>query len=119
MRDVPFADPANLATPTEPEGPAGETALGLLQAVYRNPRQPLSVRLRAAIEALPFESPKLSATAVMSGSDIAARLERAIARSNGVIDAKPLAQPFPLPPPLPPSQRIVGRSSTGLPRRGL
>ena len=38
--------------------------------------------MRAAIEALPVESPKLSATAVFpGGEDLASRLERAIERS--------------------------------------
>jgi hypothetical protein len=68
------------------------TALDFLQAVYRDFRQPLPVRLRAAIEALPFESPKLSAVAVMSGEDFGARLDRAIARSQApmkVIEHRP------------------------------
>jgi hypothetical protein len=42
----------------------------------------LAVRRRAAIEALPFESPKLSAMAVLPAGDFADRLERAIARSG-------------------------------------
>jgi hypothetical protein len=50
---------------------------------------PFSVRMRAAIEALPFESPKLSATAVLASEDFAERLEKAIARSGvKMIEAK-------------------------------
>lgn len=98
MRYTPvFADPANLITSEEPEAPDGATALELLQAVYRDPQQPLSVRIRCATEALPYENPKLSAVAVasMSGNEFAQRLERAIARSGrvGLIEAKALPQP--------------------------
>lgn len=47
-------------------------------------RHPLAVRLRAAIEALRFEHPKLSAVAMgyMSRVDFASRLEQAIERSG-------------------------------------
>lgn len=55
----------------------------LLQAVYRDRGQPLSVRMRAATVALPFEVPKLSAVAVMNGDDFGARMDRAIAASRG------------------------------------
>ena len=68
-------------------------ALGFLQSIYRNRQVPLPVRLRAAIETLPFESPKLSATAVLYQDDFASRLERAIERSGRppkLIEAKPI-----------------------------
>jgi hypothetical protein len=43
------------------------------------------MRVRCAIEALPFEVPKLSATAIvtMDGKSFAEALERAIERSKG------------------------------------
>ncbi len=67
----------------EPEpniGPA-ESSLELLQAVYSDPGQPLSRRMRAAIAALPFEHPKLCVTANIQGHGFAAQLERAWQRT--------------------------------------
>lgn len=60
-------------------------ALEYLQELYTDVRQSTSVRMRAAIEALPYEKPHLSAVAVMTGNDIATLLDRAIARSNAVM----------------------------------
>lgn len=69
--------------------------LDFLTAVYRDPRQPISRRLRAAIEAAPYLHPKLSATAVLRADDFATRLERAIERSGKVpllIEANPAGE---------------------------
>ena len=66
------------------------TSLVFLQAVYLNEDLPLSVRTRAAIEAAPYEQPKLSAIGFVRDSDtFAARLERATARSDKVRNAQP------------------------------
>jgi len=77
-----------------------ENAHALLKAVYRNPEVPLSVRMRAAMACLPFETPKLAVTAQITGGDFATLLDRRLKRieemklietANGakVIDAKP------------------------------
>jgi hypothetical protein len=42
------------------EGPRAQTALQLLQAVYRDPTQPQSVRIKTAGMAIAYETPKLS-----------------------------------------------------------
>lgn len=62
----------------------GETSLDFLQKIYRSARQPMSRRLRAAIEALPHEHSRLGAVAIgsMNGEDFAAMLDRAIERSG-------------------------------------
>jgi hypothetical protein len=74
----------------------GPSALTFLQAVYRDPDVPLSVRIKCAVEALPYETPKLSATAILSDEDFAQRLERAILRSGvKTIDAEAVALPQP------------------------
>jgi hypothetical protein len=63
--------------------------LEFLEAVYNNEDLPLTVRIRAAIEAAPYKHPKLSAAQIVHlGGSFAERLERAIERSKA---------PLPLP----------------------
>ena len=57
------------------------TSLDFLRAVYLNNELPLSVRMRAAGLAIPYELPKLSVVANIANADLGDRLERAIARS--------------------------------------
>jgi hypothetical protein len=64
----------------------------------RNPELPLSVRMRAAKEALPFETPTLGVVAIgsISGQDFASLLERAIERSHKGPEVKQIeARPEP------------------------
>ena len=80
-------------------------ALEFLQAVYCNDQLPLVVRMRAAMACLPFESPKLAVTAVVSDQDFASLLDERIKNmervNNGrTIDAKPVPQ-VEIKPPMP------------------
>jgi hypothetical protein len=56
----------------------------LLVATYQGRYRPTPMQLRAAIESLPFERPKLGVVAIgrMNGEDFASLLERAIERSG-------------------------------------
>ncbi len=78
----------------EIELPADASSLDFLQAVYRNGQQPMQRRMRAAIEALPFERPKLAV--VQNVYSFAAQMKE-VARASGksnVLDApKALPQP--------------------------
>ena len=83
---------------------ADAVSLDLLQAIYRDPRQPLHVRMRAAMAALPFEHPKLAVTAITTPADFAARLDAAIRRSEAArvtIDHEPRSLPPAGPEPTP------------------
>ena len=59
-------------------------ALELLQMVYRGEFNASPEQMRAAIEALPYETPKLTAVAVghLTGEDFYNRLERAVNRGE-------------------------------------
>src|SRR6516164_10837572 len=79
----------------EEREPERVNSLEYLQRIYRDPMQPTSVRMRAAIEALQFENPKLSSIGVgyLTNDTFAERLERAIRASDRaklakVIEAK-------------------------------
>ena len=68
--------------------------LSFLKAVYMNVELPLSVRMRAAIELLPFTHPKLAVTAMVSEQDFATVLDRRLKRIEEMkakaIEATPL-----------------------------
>lgn len=66
-------------------------ALEFLQAIYCNNDLPLPTRMRAAMAALPFESPKLAVVAQVTERDFAALLDARLKRMEqaAVIDAKP------------------------------
>jgi hypothetical protein len=68
----------------EQELPEQVNSLEYLQRIYRDPAQPTPVRMRAAIEALQFENPKLSSVGVgyFTNDTFAERLERAIRASE-------------------------------------
>ena len=68
----------------EEREPEKVNSLEYLQRIYRDPTQPTPVRMRAAIEALQFENPKLSSVGVgfMTNDTFAERLDRAIDASN-------------------------------------
>ena len=68
--------------------------LNFLKAVYMDAKLPLSVRMRAAIELLPFTHPKLAVIAQVSEQDFATLLDRRLEKikqleAAPVIDAKP------------------------------
>ena len=68
----------------ESDLPDDVMALPLLQMAYRGKVNLTPQQIRAAIEALPYENPKVSAVAIshMSGKDFASALDRAIERSR-------------------------------------
>jgi hypothetical protein len=83
-----FAEPENLIVERDeqPILPEGTTAKEALRMVYRGEIVLSPQQMRAAIESLPYETPKLSAHAVatMDGKSFAEALERALSRSETV-----------------------------------
>jgi hypothetical protein len=76
--------------------------LNFLKAVYMNADLPLSVRMRAAIELLPFTHPKLAVTALVNEQDFATLLDRRLKRIEAM-NGKPqtIDQTIEAKPPLP------------------
>src|SRR5215472_11443353 len=66
----------------EPSEKVEPDALSYLQSIYNNPTLSEHVRMRAARDALPFERPKLQATAISFDGSFADRLEACIKRSQ-------------------------------------
>jgi hypothetical protein len=88
--------------PQEIEIPPEGISLDLLRAVYRSNHLPLTVRLRAAVAALPHEVPKLAVTYQATEQDFATLLDRRLERMKEVrqIEAQP-TPPVEVKPPLP------------------
>ena len=55
-------------------------SIDYLRRIYRDPNQPIAVRMRAAIESLPYENAKITAVAIgkLTGQDFYSRLEKAV-----------------------------------------
>jgi hypothetical protein len=88
-----FADPARLSEREEPGAeivPENVGAKKLLQLVYQGRVKLTPQQLRAAIEVLPFEEPKLSTVALghFTKEDFATLLDRAVSRSAKVIEGE-------------------------------
>ena len=83
QRSVEHDDPLKL----EPNA----MSLEGLQAIYRNPALPLTTRMRAMMAAVPYESPKLIATAIVNEGSFAELLDQRLKRIDQMklIEAKP------------------------------
>jgi hypothetical protein len=77
----------------ELEFPANGMSIDLLRAVYRNPSIPLPVRMRAAIAALPHETPKLAVMGLVNEQSFAEILDRRLKRMAELENGNPQPQP--------------------------
>jgi hypothetical protein len=77
------------------------TSLKYLQSIYRDENQTTNVRIRCAVEALPYENPRMSAVtiATLDGKTFAEALDRCIERSrspvpmlNGPVEQLPASE---------------------------
>jgi hypothetical protein len=64
--------------------PPNGMSIDLLRAVYRNPSIPLPVRIRAAVAALPHETPRLQVTAQVNEQSFAELLDKRLARIDAM-----------------------------------
>jgi hypothetical protein len=88
-----------IEAPQRLAGGEPRNALEYVQDVYRGRRIDDPWRMRAAIAALQFETPRLGviATTNINDKDFAALLDRAIERSNGVREVKQIRRALPKP----------------------
>jgi hypothetical protein len=91
----PLAGDLRILEPIGPEPDVAHDAspLDFLSAVYRDSRQPMPRRMKAAEAALPFFHPKLAVIATDTMDGLAALLEQMMERRGmrAVIDAPPKA----------------------------
>jgi hypothetical protein len=83
--------------------------LNFLKAVYMNADLPLSIRMRAAIELMPFMHPKLAVTAVVNERNFAELLDRRLRRMGQINNEKIIDGPKPEIEAKPPLPRISDR----------
>jgi hypothetical protein len=69
--------------------------LNFLKAVYMNAELPLSVRMRAAIELMPYTYPKLAVTAQVTEQSFAELLEKRLRHMKQVSNGTPLIEAKP------------------------
>jgi hypothetical protein len=102
--------------------PEGATSLHFMQAIYRDPGQPITRRMRAAQIAIAYEHPKLAVTVNTDVTGFASQMEEVMRRSgkSTVIDAKAnydTSAPLPIPRRLPQAEAVVTDPSGGFKRR--